>query len=1126
MYFDGYDRKKQQVLNDFYHREVGPIDREIVHYQREQEKHRRAARRSKLLLNFRAADHNRYMESLYQYKEADANVRRDQILGGMRRMDLRHGPDWGKANTDDGYLSDRPLSGNDQSALTGSGNPPNARTLRKYNQAGGLRVPLELHQADLERMVPRDQNGMPLRTPDPRGAYVQLLNDGGPSADPTRGVNCLDCSLSFFETYVHGRPTVSAPRTVDTYSKGGRDWHVGERDGHFRAEDATGSSFTQVTPNVSHKAPADAKVDIDNAFASVARTLLQGGHGSTAIIINQWEGPTGHGGWHAWNAVNHNGTLYFIDPQTGDVRDATNFAGGPGHRTLYGHSGTTNGANVVTVNALMVDGQGNPMSVPNTPPAPYHSRQPVPPPPPLAYQQQQAQLQQQINTPPPPPMNIQPPVNTQPPPPQVSTPPPSVHQRNPQPPAPAVETRPAPAVETAPAPTVAPPTVRTAPSPTTDDGSARTPQTRNDPAPEPAPKPRVSDPLSVLEPHPTKTDSDPLSVLEPNRITPAETRDVADQRGRENYDYANHRTRHDYADNHRQDVGRDLRNQARARENRADDLTDAIRAADRRGDLAAVDRHRAERDQAMEDAYDLRAQARDVESGGDLGDVELTGDDWERVNEVDGGNDLAPGPVETGDRSALTGDNGSRPVDMSRRYNQRGGLRPPLAIHQTDLERAVPRDDHGNPVRHADPRDGNWFGLQNDGGPEADPTRSNNCGDTVLSFFDTWMHGRPRVSAPRTFDGYHHGNPNRPIGAERGVTARIESTTGGRFEGLTEVSPTADPQDARDQVRLAQSRLRNHLLSLGHGSMAFITTQDQAGRTHEVAAINQNGTILYLDPQNRSLNDRHPIPTHTGNGFPSDVVRMDALTVDGRARPRPLTTGDGPFIAADPAGVGVNPDAYDGEQLEDMHRHGSELGLTREQVDDFVKTGSIEKPANPPKRMEPKAALTPDEVKQQMDNWSNEVERRGYPYLFQSREQFEAFVGRVQQLHAAYALPNGRVLVQGSSLRTPNAGDVDVAVIVSDEEFDAYVARCEDGITRRASARARDRVLEKLADNVSKGFVSSFYIDRPSKEMPGFGRAVHEVVDEFSLPDIDFSVMRESSVLMMYPWMELAVGRA
>jgi hypothetical protein len=929
-YFNQYDRNKQAVEYDLRTRAAAPWDHAILRAQRQQQRARRGALKARLTFNSAQRKHHQSMEVIYQQKEAFARTQRTLAFNApLGDLDLTTSQYYGTANTEYTQLtrSDQPVWGNDRSALTGNGNPLNSRTRRTYGQPGGLREPLRLHQADLELAVPRDQNNMPVRTPDPRGPFLRLVNDGGPSADPTRGFNCLDCSLSFYETYVHGRPTVAAPRTVDGYRFGGPDLLDGEGGGTARAELSTGSAFTTVTPRDPSKSHAAVKVDIDRGFAQIIDTLQRGGHGSTAVIVNVWEDNSAH----AWNAVNHHGSILFVDPQTGRYADATSFTpGSAAFPTLYGHTGVPNGSNVVALNTLMVDGQGNPMAVENTPRSGYSaSVTPVPPPPPPV--QQQAAPQQPL--PPPPPVNLPPqppappppappapPVNPQPPGPPVNTPP----TPSPAPPVDVAPQTPAP-VETRDSSEAGPPTVRpveehrgeSGPSlaaPSVDD-FGRTTSEETSSRTEPAPYRQVFDPLSVLDPVSTQApaDRDPLAALDPsNELRLAETvamddRAATERQARDDYHYENDRTRREFDAGFRQRMAQDLRRQADAKFEEAERRQDALRNAYGRGDLAETARNEHERNRLAAEAENLRDRARHVDGGGDVGDVgdvELTGNDWERVN--DNWSELAPGPVETGDRSALTGDDRPRSVDTTRRYNHRGGLRPPLRIHQTDLERAMPRDADGTVIRQADPRDGEWFGLVNDGGPEADPTRSINCGDTVLSLFETYMHGRPRVSAPRTFDGYHDGDPTRPIGAERGVAARIEATTGGRFEGLTDVGGL-DPDDARVEVRMAEIRLRTHLTDLGHGSFAFITTQDQAGRTHAFAAVNQNGTILYLDPQTRQVSSFAPMHTHSGLGAPCDVLRMDALVVDGQAAPRPLTGGADSFVTADPAGPSAGP---------------------------------------------------------------------------------------------------------------------------------------------------------------------------------------------------------------------------
>ncbi|GGO02392.1 toxin glutamine deamidase domain-containing protein [Micromonospora parathelypteridis] len=242
---------------------------------------------------------------------------------------------------------------------------------------------------------------------------------------------------------------------------------------------------------------------------------------------------------------------------------------------------------------------------------------------------------------------------------------------------------------------------------------------------------------------------------------------------------------------------------------------------------------------------------------------------------------LALGAVETTGPSRLTGDDVPPPIDDSRPYGQPGGLRPPLALHQVDVERQMPRDPDGAVTRTADPRQGTWFRLLNDGGPRADATRGINCLDCTLSMFETWVHGRPRVSAPRTFDGYLDGDIRRPIRGEAGGPGRVEDVTGGRFQQL--LAPSSGERPHAEQARQVADRgyrnLHDQLLLGGHGSYAFLVTESPHGGSHAWVALNQNGTVLYVDPQNSLIRDRPLYP---------DVVGIDALLLSGDGRPMPL----------------------------------------------------------------------------------------------------------------------------------------------------------------------------------------------------------------------------------------------
>ncbi|MEU1757737.1 toxin glutamine deamidase domain-containing protein [Micromonospora sp. NPDC005652] len=332
-----------------------------------------------------------------------------------------------------------------------------------------------------------------------------------------------------------------------------------------------------------------------------------------------------------------------------------------------------------------------------------------------------------------------------------------------------------------------------------------------------------------------------------------------------------------------------LHERATYHEERASDWAAQAMELRRTGRTLAAERWHRESHEAALEAADLREEAGHVLSGRLVPEQVMVEDDLDFYRINDDMADLAVGAVETADRSALTGNGHPEPIDRSRPYGRRGGLRPPLALHQTDLERQMPRNPDGSVARTADPRRGGWFRLANDGGPAADATRGINCLDCTLSLFETWVHGRPRVAAPRTFDGYLNGDVNRPVGGEADGPLRVEQTTGGRFQNLC--PPDRPGITGRDRQRLVDGGYRDlyaQLASGGHGSYAFLITSFEGGGSHAWVALNQNGTVLFLDPQTGAVADR-PIYHHSGRPDRSNVVGVDALVLGPDGRPLPLT---------------------------------------------------------------------------------------------------------------------------------------------------------------------------------------------------------------------------------------------
>ncbi|MFI7425542.1 toxin glutamine deamidase domain-containing protein [Micromonospora sp. NPDC049836] len=412
--------------------------------------------------------------------------------------------------------------------------------------------------------------------------------------------------------------------------------------------------------------------------------------------------------------------------------------------------------------------------------------------------------------------------------------------------------------------------------------------------PRPTPNPRFPL-LEALAQQPAHDPAPPLpgpfDPLPPRRPTPEElaAHRAAEREGldRRRYQAFLQSQRRWYEENRRQQRADWLRQRADYHEEQASDWAAQAAELHHTGRTLLAERYRREAYDSSRESEELRELARQVLAGTVVPAQVAVEDeaDFSRIN--DDVADLAVGAVESSDLSALTGDGHPPPIDRSRRYGVRGGLRPPLALHQTDLERQMPRNPDGSVVRTADPRHGGWLQLANDGGPQADATRSINCLDCTLSLYETWVHGRPRVSAPRTFDGYLMGDVRQPVGGEADGPRRVEEITGGQFQDLCPgPEPTTD-LEVRQRVEHGYRDLHRQLLAGGHGSYAFLITGWQSGASHAWVALNQNGVVLYLDPQQGVVWDQ-PLYAHSGVPHDNNVVGLDALVLGPDGRPMPV----------------------------------------------------------------------------------------------------------------------------------------------------------------------------------------------------------------------------------------------
>ncbi|MFI5529432.1 toxin glutamine deamidase domain-containing protein [Kitasatospora sp. NPDC051853] len=177
---------------------------------------------------------------------------------------------------------------------------PPATAGRPLGGEGGLTEPTGQDLERLKQALPPRDGDDPHPDPDPgsdKGDWIAAINGDGPEA-PGRTNNCVDTTLAFLDTY-HGNPTPAAARTPDPDADGNPS-ALGERNGRDRIENNLGARFTDLGDG-----PA--------AFDRLKQTLVKSGHGSAAAITTV----DADGRSHAWNAVNHKGTVTYVDAQTG-----------------------------------------------------------------------------------------------------------------------------------------------------------------------------------------------------------------------------------------------------------------------------------------------------------------------------------------------------------------------------------------------------------------------------------------------------------------------------------------------------------------------------------------------------------------------------------------------------------------------------------------------------------------------------------------------------------------------------------------------------------------------------------------------------------------------------------------
>lgn len=171
---------------------------------------------------------------------------------------------------------------------------------------------------------------------------------------------------------------------------------------------------------------------------------------------------------------------------------------------------------------------------------------------------------------------------------------------------------------------------------------------------------------------------------------------------------------------------------------------------------------------------------------------------------------------------------------------------------------------------------------------------------------------------------------------------------------------------------------------------------------------------------------------------------------------------------------------YSNAELNAIQSHGKQAGLSQQQIDDMVLVGS--------RKSKPIGA---EELKAQMTE-HKKVMNQGFPHLFHNKDQFDQFSQKLHDGVKNAGHPSGNIVIQGSSLRTSHAGDIDVAVMANKNEFASSLGKCF-GNKRMTYTDAQGN--EKVVKDLNK--MSYEEMQKLSKDI-GSSRASNSMAQTFA----------------------------
>lgn len=204
---------------------------------------------------------------------------------------------------------------------------------------------------------------------------------------------------------------------------------------------------------------------------------------------------------------------------------------------------------------------------------------------------------------------------------------------------------------------------------------------------------------------------------------------------------------------------------------------------------------------------------------------------------------------------------------------------------------------------------------------------------------------------------------------------------------------------------------------------------------------------------------------------------------------------------------------FTSEEYIKLAAEADKLGMSSTELVDFIFTASRE-------AVEKNISST--ELLLRMKTWKRVIQPRGYPFKFINKEAFQNFSKATKNILEKYGIPSYDIRIQGSANVTNNARDIDIAIFVTQKEFDDLVERFIIGIRKNTrKPEAAESMIEDIIKSAEKGKISSFYFNRLEKNL-SFNSDFYDQALKFSeSSSVDISLLVRESSFNLEPMIRL-----